>query len=240
MDKESCFVIMPFAEPFETYFKRIIKPAIDENDLYTARGDSLFRSTHIMDDIWSSIKDASLVVAELTGKNPNVYYELGLAHALKKPAILIASNIEDVPFDLRPLRVLVYDKNDPDWGTLLKENISSAIKETLASPTEAIPHTFREYEIPTTQAEITLSDRLSILENHVSELIVDSYNDVYEESHTDTDFTYKLGERVEHPKFGLGTIINFEGKGQNTRVQVAFNGEGIKWLVTKYAKLRRE
>ncbi|TOG72748.1 hypothetical protein CGI95_24895, partial [Vibrio parahaemolyticus] len=97
---------MPFAEPFETYYKRIIKPAIDENDLYTARGDSLFRSTHIMDDIWNSIKDATLVVAELTGKNPNVYYELGLAHALKKPAILIASNIDDVPFDLRPLRVL--------------------------------------------------------------------------------------------------------------------------------------
>ncbi|HFQ4917279.1 TPA: hypothetical protein ACGUTA_004752, partial [Vibrio vulnificus] len=94
MKKESCFVIMPFAEPFETYYKRIIKPAIDENDLYTARGDSLFRSTHIMDDIWNSIKDATLVVAELTGKNPNVYYELGLAHALRKPAILIASNID--------------------------------------------------------------------------------------------------------------------------------------------------
>ncbi|PMN32742.1 hypothetical protein BCT36_25050 [Vibrio splendidus] len=240
MDKESCFVIMPFAEPFETYYKRIIKPAIDDNDLYTARGDSLFRSTHIMDDIWNSIKDASLVVAELTGKNPNVYYELGLAHALKKPAILIASNIEDVPFDLRPLRVLVYDKNDPDWGALLKENISSAIKETLASPTEAIPHTFREYEIPTTQAEITLSDRLSLLENHVSELIVDSYSDVYEDNSTETDFTFKLGDRVNHPKFGLGTVINFEGKGPNARVQVAFNGEGIKWLVTKHAKLNRE
>ncbi|ELS8947889.1 hypothetical protein K6U18_03580 [Vibrio fluvialis] len=240
MKKESCFVIMPFAEPFETYYKRIIKPAIDENDLYTARGDSLFRSTHIMDDIWNSIKDATLVVAELTGKNPNVYYELGLAHALKKPAILIASNIDDVPFDLRPLRVLVYDKNDPDWGTLLKENISNAIKETLASPTEAIPHTFREYEVPKTPEEVTLSDRLSILENHVSELIVESFSNTYDESPKETDLNFSLGDRVVHPKFGSGTVINFEGTGRQARVQVAFNEEGIKWLVTQYAKLKRE
>ncbi|MGF1738828.1 DNA helicase II [Photobacterium satsumensis] len=48
---------------------------------------------------------------------------------------------------------------------------------------------------------------------------------------------YTLGQRVQHPKFGEGTIINFEGSGAQSRVQVAFNGEGIKWLVTQYAKL---
>nr|WP_086939245.1 DNA helicase II [Thaumasiovibrio occultus] len=48
---------------------------------------------------------------------------------------------------------------------------------------------------------------------------------------------YTLGQRVRHPKFGEGTIINYEGSGGQSRVQVAFNGEGIKWLVTQYAKL---
>lgn len=48
---------------------------------------------------------------------------------------------------------------------------------------------------------------------------------------------FMLGQRVEHPKFGEGTVINFEGSGEQSRVQVAFNNEGIKWLVTKYAKL---
>ncbi|PSW13087.1 DNA helicase II [Photobacterium sanctipauli] len=48
---------------------------------------------------------------------------------------------------------------------------------------------------------------------------------------------FSLGQRVQHPKFGEGTIINFEGSGAQSRVQVAFNGEGIKWLVTQYAKL---
>jgi DNA helicase-2/ATP-dependent DNA helicase PcrA len=50
---------------------------------------------------------------------------------------------------------------------------------------------------------------------------------------------FNLGERVMHPKFGEGTIINFEGSGAQSRVQVAFNGEGIKWLVTQYAKLEK-
>ncbi|MBC5832210.1 DNA helicase II [Vibrio metschnikovii] len=50
---------------------------------------------------------------------------------------------------------------------------------------------------------------------------------------------FSLGSRVRHPKFGEGTIINFEGSGPQSRVQVAFNGEGIKWLVTAYARLEK-
>ncbi|MFA0413194.1 DNA helicase II [Vibrio renipiscarius] len=60
---------------------------------------------------------------------------------------------------------------------------------------------------------------------------------VVKESFNETGFT--LGSRVLHPKFGEGTIINFEGSGPQSRVQVAFNGEGIKWLVTAYARLEK-
>ncbi len=60
---------------------------------------------------------------------------------------------------------------------------------------------------------------------------------VVKESFNETGFS--LGARVIHPKFGEGTIINFEGSGPQSRVQVAFNGEGIKWLVTAYAKLEK-
>ncbi|MEK2071841.1 DNA helicase II [Vibrio parahaemolyticus] len=57
------------------------------------------------------------------------------------------------------------------------------------------------------------------------------------ENFNDTGFS--LGSRVMHPKFGEGTIINFEGSGPQSRVQIAFNGEGIKWLVTAYARLEK-
>ncbi|UAB70410.1 DNA helicase II [Vibrio sp. SCSIO 43132] len=60
---------------------------------------------------------------------------------------------------------------------------------------------------------------------------------VVKENFNETGFS--LGARVMHPKFGEGTIINFEGSGPQSRVQVAFNGEGIKWLVTSFAKLEK-
>ncbi len=51
------------------------------------------------------------------------------------------------------------------------------------------------------------------------------------------DTGYSLGQRVKHPKFGEGTIINIEGSGEHCRLQIAFNGEGIKWLVAAFARL---
>ena len=79
-----------------------------------------------------------VLVAELTSRNPNVLYELGLAHALRKPVVLISSNEDDVPFDVHHIRVIYYDTNDPFWGDKLiakvVENILSAIK----NPDEAI------------------------------------------------------------------------------------------------------
>ncbi|EJZ1177925.1 hypothetical protein OFJ69_005597, partial [Escherichia coli] len=56
---------------------------------------------------------------------------------------------------------------------------------------------------------------------------------------TANDSGYTLGQRVRHPKFGEGTIINMEGNGEHTRLQIAFQGEGIKWLVASYAKLEK-
>lgn len=56
---------------------------------------------------------------------------------------------------------------------------------------------------------------------------------------SENDTGYKLGQRVRHPKFGEGTIVNLEGNGEHSRLQIAFPGEGIKWLVVAYARLER-
>src|SRR4051794_25970671 len=124
---QTCFVLSPFKEPFDSYFSKIIKPAVEANGFYAVRGDSLFRPATIMDDIWSGIQSAKLLVAELTERNANVFYELGLAHAISKPVILISQSMEDVPFDLRAIRVLIYDKDVPDWGLRLRKAISIAL-----------------------------------------------------------------------------------------------------------------
>ncbi len=77
-------------------------------------------------------------MAELTKRNPNVLYELGLAHALKKPVVLVSSNEEDVPFDVKHVRVIYYDVTDPFWGSKLIDKAAENILSALKNPTEAV------------------------------------------------------------------------------------------------------
>ena len=76
----TCFVIMPFSPTFQTQYEKVIKPAIEKVKLTAVRADDLYSKPHIMADIWKSIKSARVVLAGLSGKNPNVLYELGLAY----------------------------------------------------------------------------------------------------------------------------------------------------------------
>lgn len=111
----TCFVIMPFGEPFDGYYRGLYVPAVRKVGLTPKRGDDLFGSSSIIDDVWTMIKAATILIADLRTGNPNVYYELGLAHALGKPVLLVASSLEHVPFDLRHLRRLIYNKEHPSW-----------------------------------------------------------------------------------------------------------------------------
>jgi hypothetical protein len=129
---------MPFGNWFDDYYESIYVPAIKSSDLNPRRADDLYRPSAIVHDIWAMTQEAKVILADLSNKNPNVFYELGLAHAIAKPVILVTASMEDVPFDLRSLRVLLYDKNDPDWGDVLKHKITRAIREILATPMEAV------------------------------------------------------------------------------------------------------
>lgn len=137
-----CFTIMPYGNWFDSYYDAIYKPAIVSTGLSANRADDLYRPSQIIGDIWAFTRKADVILADLTGKNPNVFYELGLAHAIAKPAVLVTESMEDVPFDLRSLRVLEYDKNDPNWGATLKADIAKALREVMASPLESVPPTF--------------------------------------------------------------------------------------------------
>jgi nucleoside 2-deoxyribosyltransferase len=131
--------MQPFASPFGGYYESVFKPAIEQAGLQAIRADDdIFATGKIMDQVWRGIRAASVLVAELTSKNPNVFYELGLAHALEKPVVLVASNEEDVPFDLRHIRVIVYDLTDPFWGEKLVNKLADNIQSALAEPEDAI------------------------------------------------------------------------------------------------------
>jgi hypothetical protein len=82
------------------YYQEIYMPAIKEAGFEPVRADELFTTGSVVEQIWEQIEKAKLLLADLSGKNPNVFYELGLAHAAKKPVVFTASLVDDVPFDV--------------------------------------------------------------------------------------------------------------------------------------------
>jgi len=136
---DTCFVMMPFAPPLGDYYSKIYEVAIKKAGLNPVRADNeIFGTGKIVDQIWSGITSAKVLVAELTSRNPNVFYELGLAHALKKPVVLVSSNEDDVPFDLQHIRVIYYNVHDPFWGSKLIDKVAENILSALKNPEEAI------------------------------------------------------------------------------------------------------
>jgi hypothetical protein len=136
---DSCFVMMPFAKPIGDHYELIFEPAIRKAGLVPVRADDeIFGTGKIIDQVWSGINSAKVLIAELTNRNPNVFYELGLAHALEKPVVLVSSNENDVPFDLHHIRVIYYDVNDPFWGNKLVEKVAENILSAIKNPAEAI------------------------------------------------------------------------------------------------------
>jgi len=136
---DRCFVMMPFASPIGAYYESVYKPAIEKAGLQPVRADAdIFGAGKIIDQVWSGIRSAKVLVAELTTRNPNVFYELGLAHALEKPVVLVSSNEDDVPFDLHHIRVIYYDVTDPFWGQKLISKVAENILSAIENPEEAV------------------------------------------------------------------------------------------------------
>jgi uncharacterized ubiquitin-like protein YukD len=122
------FMIMPFVEEFQSIYMDYIKPVVESFGLIVKRGDDFFSDRNIIDDIWSGIARCRLVVADCTGRNANVFYELGLAHTLGKPTILITQKVADLPFDVQGRRAIVYADNSRGLKNLekqLRESISA-------------------------------------------------------------------------------------------------------------------
>lgn len=179
-----------------------------------------------------------MLIAELTERNANVFYELGLAHALSKPVILLSQTIDDVPFDLRGIRVILYDKDDPEWGSALRGALSKALREVLDNPLDAIPSTFKVPVHVARPHEDEILLRIERLEQQFKNAIP-SLEDLSWLDNPETESQeLRLGDLVVHRKFGQGVVKDLEGHGEHQRVQVNFKEHGLKWLVQKYAGLQ--
>ena len=133
----SCFVLMPFAEEFDGVYRVIFETLQSPKlNLVCQRADDICKP-NILETILGSIAQAEFIIADLTGANPNVFYELGIAHSHKeaKNVILLSQGMEHVPFDLRHLRCIMYKQSD--------HGLEALSKELLATFAEASREVFR-------------------------------------------------------------------------------------------------
>lgn len=135
------FVLMPFLDELQPVYEDHIMKVGKRCGLSVARADDFFTHGTVMSDIWSAINQSDLIVADCTGRNPNVFYEVGLAHALGKATILTVQDRSDIPFDLQHIRVLQYSYNPrgmQEFEEALEETIRGVIAES--GPTEMNTH----------------------------------------------------------------------------------------------------
>jgi predicted nucleotide-binding protein len=138
-DKKTCFVIAPIgAEGSEVrrysegIYAQVLLPLLASYGYEVVRADKLTRPGSITEQIVELLIGADLVVADLTGRNPNVMYELGVRHANGQPVILMIAADESLPFDVAGMRTIVFDR-DAAGMERLREQLAETIEYVAAS-----------------------------------------------------------------------------------------------------------
>lgn len=131
-----CYVIMPFNARCDPAYRDGIQPALKavaaqlEEGWECRRADDVRMPGCITKEIVTSLHTADLVVADLTGHNPNVFYELAVAHSNGRPTVMIAQSAKDIPFDIKTYRVLMYTPS-AEGLSKLRDDLTKCVLDLL-------------------------------------------------------------------------------------------------------------
>ncbi len=136
VDPRLCFLLMPFSEEWSNDVWKLINNIITGCRMQCRRADEQ-GGRRVIDDIWEGLRHARVVIADLTNKNPNVTYEVGLADVLGKDVIILSQTPDDVPFDFLGARLVTYD-NSFSGATKLTDELKKRLAR-FAPPDDAPP-----------------------------------------------------------------------------------------------------
>ncbi|MBF0508678.1 MAG: hypothetical protein HQK57_07115 [Deltaproteobacteria bacterium] len=131
--RPKAFIVMQFSTPYDEVYRDAIQPLVEEMGFDPVRVDDIADPGIIISDIWTYITEASVVIAEISEANPNVYYEVGMAHSLRKPTLLLAKRGTHLPFDVRPHRCIFYDNSIPGRSRL-QDSLRKSLEALLGKP----------------------------------------------------------------------------------------------------------
>ncbi len=126
-------VLMSFDPKLRPIYDDHILKVTKSLNLDAKRADDFFTTHHVMSDVWDAINAARLVIADCTGRNPNVFYEIGMAHTLGRSVVLITQHNRDVPFDLQDIRYIQYEYTPPGMEKFEKQLTSTLQSELSVS-----------------------------------------------------------------------------------------------------------
>ncbi len=125
------FVLMPFKPELTQIYQTFIKPTIEAKNFVCRRADDIYSNNAIMADVWKSICEARFIIADISTLNPNVMYELWIAHAIGKETVLIHQTDGSThPFDVSHFRIIEYD-DTAVGGPLLKNKLDGVVDAVL-------------------------------------------------------------------------------------------------------------
>ena len=127
--KRKCFVLMPFLAEHREVFEHAIKPAAENAGFECFRADDPVGPRNIVCDIVEALFNADAIVADLTSSNPNVFYELGIAHAIANKTIMICEKTNKrLPFDLAGYRTIFYERNIDGISKALRNDLETTLR----------------------------------------------------------------------------------------------------------------
>lgn len=269
--EKKCFVIMPISDNenypsghFDRVYEHIIKPACEKAGFKPLRADEVMTTNYIALDIIKQIIGSEMALCDLSSRNPNVLYELGIRQAFNLPVTLIKDTKTSRVFDIQGFRDIEYDE------TLRIDNV----QETIDTLSEILKNTYENKNevnslvslLGIEPAKLTNKKKISADTELILNTIIGLEKRMFEiegkirptefikatdvilptnlgEAITIKDIdSLKIGDEVYHPKFGKGIIkgINVRGSNlSNTSVEVSFTGGSTKSLLLALAKLYR-
>lgn len=156
--KPFVFVLMPFDPSFDDVYQLGIKDACKQAGMYCERVDEQLFNERILDRIYNQISKADIIIADMSGRNANVFYETGYAHGLGKRVVLLTKNAEDIPFDLKDYPHIVYKGRVVD----LIDPLIKKLKWCIATPEVEINQTACPFELYVFGTKLILDEKTEV------------------------------------------------------------------------------
>jgi hypothetical protein len=184
-----CFIIAPIGEPGSDIRKRsdqvlnfIIKPIVEKLGYEPIRADKISEPGIITSQVIQQIIDADLVIADLSGHNPNVFYELAIRHMIRKPLIHMINKGENIPFDVVTQRTIPFDVHDLNSVDSAKSDLNKQINTILEKGIEEIENPIsisidlkhlRKSDDPTQRSLAEILANLAFLRTSIKQMQID-------------------------------------------------------------------